>query len=254
LTGDASFGKQRFAVNTIAFSDAGALHAVIAPGQEHVTLLIHKSFARNRLSDSELLQLKRCAQSRQITTSSETIAAFGAWLSRLLQCCQVWHTNNTQVALRQAEDDMVSWLSFVINQAGPGCPPPAKRITALSRAMNWLNATDTNVHISTHDLHRAAAVSQRTLERAFVENFQQTAREFLLKRRLHNVRRLLLENEKDTLLVKEAAITCGFYDLGRFSQYYKRFFRETPSQTLARRATSLSPDAPSLHALQQTTY
>lgn len=252
LTGDAAFGRQHFLPNTIALSDGGALHTVVTPGQRHVTLLIQKAFIRRSLPEAALLQLEKCARNLQIVTANPKVDAFGSWLSRLLQLNPLWDTNNPGAVLQQIEDDIVSCLGLFLDDTRPGRSSPSKRINALSRAMRRLNETDSNVRISIHDLYRAASVSQRTLERAFVDNFQQSAREFLLKRRLHNVRRLLLGNEKDGLLVKEAALSCGFYDLGRFSQYYKKLFHEAPSETLSRPAIRLPPHTSSLYVLQQT--
>lgn len=58
---------------------------------------------------------------------------------------------------------------------------------------------------------------------------------FLRNHRLHKARRMLLDEASS---VKEAAYSCGFTEMGRFSGYYKKLFGENPSATLAGRPST----------------
>ena len=73
--------------------------------------------------------------------------------------------------------------------------------------------------------------SERVLRCAFQEMTGHSPALFLRNHRLHKARRLLLD---DASSVKEVAYSCGFTEMGRFSEYYKKLFGENPSETLGR--------------------
>lgn len=88
---------------------------------------------------------------------------------------------------------------------------------------------DQPIHIS--ELCLALGVSRRSLHRAFHETLDVGPVEYLRLRRLSSVRRVLSSMEVVPKSVTRAALDAGFTDFGRFAGYYKRIFRETPSQT-----------------------
>jgi len=232
LTDSARFGAQSFTEETIAFSDAGALHTTIAPGQSHVTLLVEKAFLDRCVGDAAKAELRRCEKQLQITAAKRIVRGFAQHLCRLLVLGAAFRPDPAgRPSMDQAEADICAWLASILERSVSADAPRSYRIEGLGRAMDWLY--ESVGHVTVQELSRAAAVSQRTLERAFADHFQQSPRQFLLDRRLHRVRRMLVRNDPDRLLVKEAALANGFYDLGRFSQYYRRRFGELPSRTLA---------------------
>jgi AraC-like DNA-binding protein len=81
-------------------------------------------------------------------------------------------------------------------------------------------------------------LSRRSLHRAFHEIFGIGPLTFLRQKRLCAVHSILKRNSPETTTVAQVAIEQGFIELGRFSQYYRAMFGETPSQTLDRRADS----------------
>ena len=81
-------------------------------------------------------------------------------------------------------------------------------------------------------------VSRRSLHRAFHEVFGIGPLTFLRQKRLCAVHSLLKQGLPATTTIAQVAIEHGFVELGRFSQYYRAMFGETPSQTLAGRADS----------------
>jgi AraC-like DNA-binding protein len=96
---------------------------------------------------------------------------------------------------------------------------------ALSRAGDPVNVTD---------LCRAAGVSERTLQYAFRTVTGLTPFNYLVRLRLHAVRRALLAATQASSTVSAEAAKWGFWHFGEFSRAYKACFGELPSETLRR--------------------
>lgn len=97
-----------------------------------------------------------------------------------------------------------------------------------------LSRIDDPLHVS--DLCRAAGVSERTLEVAFNEVMGLTPVNYLMRLRLHRVRRALLAATQASSTVSAAALKWGFWHFGEFSRAYKECFGELPSDTLRRKS------------------
>lgn len=83
------------------------------------------------------------------------------------------------------------------------------------------------------DLADELGVSPRRLQYAFADVLGTSPHRYLLLRKLHAVRRELRGRCRPATTVSRAASRYGFRDLGRFSERYRRFFGELPSDTLA---------------------
>lgn len=92
-------------------------------------------------------------------------------------------------------------------------------------------------HLHVSDLCRAAAVSERTLEVAFIEIMGLTPVTYLTRLRLHRVRHALLSATPGSTTVTAEALNWGFWHFGEFSRAYRECFGELPSTTLQRRPT-----------------
>ena len=79
-------------------------------------------------------------------------------------------------------------------------------------------------------LCQLAGVSERTLQYTFRKATGLTVQQYLMSYRLHRARALLTGGE--VTQVKDAAQARGFHHAGRFSQYFKKLFGESPSQVL----------------------
>ncbi len=101
----------------------------------------------------------------------------------------------------------------------------------MRRADDFIEA-NVAVPISKTDLCRAAKTSARTLEMLFQERLGCTMQSYLRSRRLWMARRRLLAAEPGRITVTEAALDCGFWELGRFAVAYRQAFGERPSDTL----------------------
>jgi AraC family ethanolamine operon transcriptional activator len=93
-----------------------------------------------------------------------------------------------------------------------------------------LSRIDDRLHVT--DLCRAARVSERTLEHAFKEIMGLTPVNYLIRLRLHRVRRELLAATQGSTTVTAEALKGGFWHFGEFSRAYKECFGELPSDTL----------------------
>lgn len=110
-----------------------------------------------------------------------------------------------------------------------GWLPSARRLTR--RVEEHLDKAGTRpVHVS--EICAALGVSRRTLHRAFQEVFGLGPVTFLRHKRLCTVHSILHASAPGSTTVAAVAMEQGFYELGRFSQYYFAMFGEHPSQTL----------------------
>jgi AraC-like DNA-binding protein len=82
------------------------------------------------------------------------------------------------------------------------------------------------------DICKQIGCSARTLRACCDEQLGMGPKHFLMLRRLHLVRRKLLDGNAETMSVTDVATEFGFWELGRFSVAYRRLFGESPSFTL----------------------
>ena len=86
------------------------------------------------------------------------------------------------------------------------------------------------------DLCRAASVGIRTLQRCFKEYFDLTISDYLKAVRLNTAHRELTVAHPAVSSVTTIALQNGFTHLGRFSIEFRKFFGQSPSETLIKRA------------------
>ena len=96
--------------------------------------------------------------------------------------------------------------------------------------------------IGLSDLCARSGVGVTQLSASFSEIYGVSPGQYLKHVRLTRVNQWLLDRTDGPRSVKEAARTHGFGNNGRFARYYHDFFRELPSETLARtRARAATP-------------
>jgi AraC-like DNA-binding protein len=100
-----------------------------------------------------------------------------------------------------------------------------------------LSRADDHLYVS--DLCKVAGVSERSLEYAFKEVMGLTPVTYLIRLRLHRVRRALLAATQGSTTVSTEALNWGFWHFGEFSRAYKDCFGELPSDTLRRKPDEL---------------
>jgi len=88
------------------------------------------------------------------------------------------------------------------------------------------------------ELAAEIGVSLSTLRVCCEEQLGMSPKRYLMLRRMHFVRRALLDNAPGTSTVTNIATRYGFFELGRFSGQYGSLFGESPSATLRRKRDS----------------
>jgi transcriptional regulator GlxA family with amidase domain len=76
------------------------------------------------------------------------------------------------------------------------------------------------------EVANAVGLSQRQLERLFINNLTRTPKKFYIELRLQKARNLLLQTE---LKIIDVAVICGFVSPGHFSKVYKQHYKKSPS-------------------------
>ncbi len=109
-----------------------------------------------------------------------------------------------------------------------------KRSTLARRARAFMEA-NLDRPLPLTELCAEVGVSLRTLQYAFGDYYGVSPARYHALRRLAGVRRDLSDFGPSGRTVTDVAMDWGFWHLGRFSQFYRSQFGETPSQTLARR-------------------
>lgn len=108
-----------------------------------------------------------------------------------------------------------------------------QRRVALVRQAEALLANRIGEPLYSEDLQQALGVPMRTLHNAFVAVHGMSIHRYLRLRRLHQARAALRAGRASSSHVKIAALSYGFWHLGRFSQEYRALFGELPSETIA---------------------
>jgi AraC-like DNA-binding protein len=84
------------------------------------------------------------------------------------------------------------------------------------------------------DLCRSLGVCERTLRVFCQEQLGVSPLRFMMLRRLHLTRRMLLRADRHSATVTQIAMDHGFWEMGRFAVTYRALFDESPSATLRR--------------------
>ncbi len=91
-----------------------------------------------------------------------------------------------------------------------------------------------NTPLYLNEVCAAIGTAERTLRIVCEEHVGMGPIRYLNLRRMHLVRRALMEAAPSTATVTQIATDHGFWELGRFSVNYRAIFGETPSSTLHR--------------------
>lgn len=113
--------------------------------------------------------------------------------------------------------------------------PPLPRPAVLQHLADILRSQD-GQPVYASELAAQVSVSYPTLRRIFQDWFGTSPSQYLLLKRLYLVRRRLLSGDYAT--VTEAAMSCGFWELGRFAGRYRALFGELPSATIGEAQTT----------------
>jgi AraC family ethanolamine operon transcriptional activator len=122
------------------------------------------------------------------------------------------------------------FVDAIRDSRSPNYVTRRQRDLAIERAKNFISQNATEP-LTVQDVCRAAAVSERTLQYAFLEHFGITPKVYLKAIRLNGVRREL-KNAEPNFTVNQVAMRWGFWHMSQFAADYRKHFGELPSQTL----------------------
>ena len=106
---------------------------------------------------------------------------------------------------------------------------------ALDKARQYIEA-NLGETIRVASMCRYAGTTLRSLQRIFAREMGMSPQQYVKARRLNAVRRCLLAaDENQVLRITEVALNHGLTHLGRFAVEYRRYFGESPRETLNRR-------------------
>lgn len=106
---------------------------------------------------------------------------------------------------------------------------PRQRWLLVHRVIDFIQAEYGN-QITVTGLCRLAGVGERSLQYIFRDATGLTVQQYLMTYRLHQARTALTRGEVGR--VGDAARRCGIPHLGRFAQYYRQMYGQSPRDTL----------------------
>lgn len=146
-------------------------------------------------------------------------------------------SEDVMLSQREIRHEVIALLADAYLHALPNSLSHAEHISYPERivrlAEEGFMAAD-GKHVSLADLCAAAGVCKSTLYRTFHSVCGVPPLVYFKKRRLMKARSRLIHAEKERGRVKQAALSAGFTELGRFSLEYRKLFGEPPSATLSR--------------------
>jgi len=109
--------------------------------------------------------------------------------------------------------------------------PRISRQRIIRRCNRLLNKSEDR-HVSVGELTAAVGVSERTLETAFKEYFDEVPSRYLQLRHFKQIHSALRAAEVGEKTVTEILADHGEWEFGRFARNYSKLYGELPSQTL----------------------
>jgi AraC family ethanolamine operon transcriptional activator len=113
-------------------------------------------------------------------------------------------------------------------------PSMLTRRRTLEKAINFIDE-QAEISPTIEELCRAVGVSWRTLDYAFKERFEISPKKYLMAVRMNAVRKELRSMESRST-VTSIANRWGFWHMSQFAKEYRKFFGESPSETLNRKS------------------
>lgn len=117
------------------------------------------------------------------------------------------------------------------------------RRRVFTRALDYAKS-NREFPLSVQDLAEAAQTTERTLERAFKQEFGIPPQKYLFGRRMSGAHRQLWQSEVTETSVAAVANDWGFWHMGQFAKDYRRLFGELPSETLRRAGSQIRVKPP----------
>jgi len=176
----------------------------------------------------------------QVTRPNRQLYMQGRSLARDIQiatttCPQFETTPAMKIAAAEAAKFVfrIASESHIDEPAEKAGRPQISRQNIIRRCNRLLDKSEDR-HVSVRELTAAAGVSERTLEAAFKEYFNEVPSHYLQVRRVNQIHSALRAAKVGEKSVTEIMADHGEWQSGRFAGRYRRLYGESPSQTLSR--------------------
>jgi AraC-like DNA-binding protein len=229
-----SLWKQPLRDESISAAMQTAIDVTFGPGQCHYMVLLQESFLRRSLPEEHADEIERWARARVLPASPGGVQSLATWIKTTLAEAER-HPEflRCPLAVDALGEELVQrlWKVFLPSSARRH-DHVSPRFRVVGSALDVLAANAEPLTVP--ELSRAIGVSQRALEYAFRNTFDETPHNFVRRQQLHEARHRLLTADSSTSSVTRVAVDLGFWHLSRFAVDYRRMFGERPSETLRR--------------------
>lgn len=142
-----------------------------------------------------------------------------------------------ELSNEQLEDELALTVLRVLNPCeAPERVARTRHLSIVRRVIDFIQS-EYSSRVTMTGLCRLVGVSERSLQYIFRDATGYSVQQYLMNYRLHRARSVLSRGEAEQTV--DVAKACGIPHAGRFAQYYKRMFGESPQQTLVRQTASL---------------
>jgi AraC-like DNA-binding protein len=168
---------------------------------------------------------------RMFTLSASAASTLRSSIETTLQMATEWPEAFAQPSMGAIiEDLLLERLMGAVCTLSKAERPEHRALA--SRCNDYLDANRDRC-VTPAELRATLEVGDRALRRFFASAYGTSPARFLRAQRLHGVNRALSE-PAPTVTVTNAAMSFGFFDVGRFASSYRKLFGERPSETLQR--------------------
>ncbi|MFW2440282.1 MAG: helix-turn-helix domain-containing protein [Arenicellales bacterium] len=108
---------------------------------------------------------------------------------------------------------------------------PEKRRRALKEALKYIRKTPLKF-VNYYKFHQETGINQRTLQRAFLDQYDISPKSYAKTHQLSNVYKALVRSNPEDINVHDVANRFGFKHMSQFAKDYHSHFGELPSETL----------------------
>ncbi len=212
----------------------GEIHGVSRPGFDAFAIAISEDLLAGVVSDLGLPDLDTMtAGAEMLRCDPSAMLGLRTWLGTLCDAIRSGAAPSAERLQYALENDLPRRL---LETLGDGRVTEAYasvkvRRHAIQRAQDHIDAAGGH-RVTLRDMAKAAGVSERTLQYAFLEHFGVSPNAYLREMRLNHVRSELKRSDPRTTLVADVANRWGFWHMGQFAKDYRRLFDVRPSETL----------------------
>lgn len=249
LFGNGGCGNLFTFLSLEAFYSAGNTVQIYKPGAEF-EMITHPFFEAIDVSITEesfnsLMHRQELPELDEILNKSEMVSCNPVRLQQLrttlYSVCTMLDNNpgllRRSPALQNIITHEVPYLlaqTIMSSEAQPTNPAPEKRTRALKTAVEYIKSTPRR-SLALNKFCRETGISERTLQRAFLDQYGVSPKYYAQAFYLNNVYKLLIRSKPESTSIFEVASSFGYTHMSQFARDYRRHFGELPSETLKAR-------------------